>query len=346
MYRFFLSGLRALALMCLVFGHTNQAKSQSVEFGYCEDTAYCVPSVSGMPRSKAIEFNYENVARYSYKASSELSPDEPASGSYASEQRFQVKVRFPIYLGESWKVAAGFKYDNEEFRFKDLSNPNYIVGDVLDDRNLKSIGGRVYIVKSWRGNHYFALRAGADLNGDYTSDNQPKSDYLRVSVAPLFGLKKDANTLYGFGLAWGYNFGRASLYPFLVYNKTFNDRLGIESILPAKAAVRINFSDHTILYSGLALEGASYTIDPQRADLNQFSSLHLQRSEIRVFASLERELHDFLWMNFEAGVRFNYRFEVTDDAVFNPVSIVGVSRSPAFYIKTGIFLVPPRKFVD
>ncbi len=320
--------------------------AQTSDINFCEDTAYCVPSVSGMPRSKALEFSYETVTQYPYQANSGLSGLPALTNGSADEKRFMVKVKFPVYIGESWKVAAGFQYFNEEFSFEGLDDPNFIVGDVLNERNLKSIGGRIYAVKAWRGKHYFALRAGADLNGDYTSESQPKSDYLRISVAPVFGLKKDANTLYGFGLAWGYNFGRPSLYPFLVYNKTFNDRWGLETMLPAKAAVRVNFSEKMMLYSGVQLEGASYTIDPQRPDLERYSSLRLQKSELRLFSNLEREIHDFLWVQFEAGVRFNYRFALTDNAIINPATLVEVSRQPAFYVRTGIFLVPPRKFVE
>lgn len=341
-----ISCFRVLWFFALLLGPLKLAFSQGADMVFCTDTTYCEPSVNGMPRSKAVEFSYEGVIRYPYQASSSLSNPESTTRSIADEKRFQVKVKFPIYLGESWKVAAGFQYFNEEFQFNDLDNPDFVLGDVLDERNLKSIGGRIYAAKSWRGKHYFALRAGADLNGDYGTDKQPKSDYLRVSVAPLFGIKKDPNTVYGFGLAWGYNFGRPSVYPFLVYNKTFNEHWGLETILPAKAAVRVNFSERTLLYSGFQLEGASYTIDPQRDDLDRFSSLHLQKSEIRLFANLEREIHDFLWLQAELGVRFNNRFELTNNAIINPVSIVDVQRQPAFYFRTGIFLVPPRKFLE
>ena len=322
------------------------AQAQGLDVIHCTDSTFCVPSVWGMPRSKALIFEYENVFSHRLRATSDLEAVGNGSGELQREERLDFKLRFPIYLSESFKMALGFSYFNEDYIFKDFDNPDYALFQSLDDKNLKSMGMALYLTKAWKGKHYFIMRISTDLNGDYKAGVLPRDRYLRVSIAPMFGVKKDAWTSYGGGIAWGYNFGRPTIYPFFFYNRTFNDKLGIESILPANAMLRVNFSQSMILYSGVALEGSSYTIRPSGEALAQFETLQLRKSEIRLFANLEREIHDWFWFNVEAGVRFSYRFELAENLLYNPETIIDMRRRPAPFLKAGVFLVPPKKFLE
>lgn len=310
----------------------------------CLDTVFCVPSVPGMPRTKAFQFSYENVLSYGLTADSFDPVRFPNSaGEARREERFEARLKFPLYLSKSFKLAMGISYFNEDYLLEDADEAANPLLHGLNDRNLKSMGAVLYMVRSWRGRHYFLMRLSAHLNGDYRNGVLPRDSYLKVSAAPMFGVKPNANTIWGVGMAWGYNFGKPSVYPFAVYNRTFNRRWGIEALLPARVAARVNFGESTLLYGGMALEGASYTVHLLE---EEFGTLQLRKSEIRSFLRIEREIHDWLWCDFELGGRFSYRFELTGNEPYRPNTIVDMKRDPAAYARLGVFVVPPRKFLD
>ena len=70
---------------------------------------------------------------------------------------------------------------------------------------------------------------------------------LKASVAVGYGVKKDANTFYAFGAYFGYTFGMPSLYPAFIWSKRYQDKFGIDAMLPqsirlwAKSSEKIYF---------------------------------------------------------------------------------------------------------
>ncbi|MFT7589573.1 MAG: hypothetical protein ACI959_001792 [Limisphaerales bacterium] len=311
----------------------------------CPDSVYCVPSVIGLQRSKFFQIEYEFLTPHDVTASSVLAGT--GNGRLLNEHRYKFDLRFPIYNKPHLKFALGFAYSNDDFIFDQSVEEDYPLFATLNDRNLKSTGIRFYMVRAWQGKHYFIVRASVDLNGDYSGGIIPQNNYVKYSIAPMFGFKKDERVSMGGGLAFGYEFGAASIFPFFVYNHTISKKFGVEMVLPASARVRYTFSKKTLLYSGVKLSGASYTLNTLEAGpLSDIGTVQLQTSEIRLLANFEQEIYDFLWFKVEVGARFNFVFDLTTEEAFRPDVLVSAKRAPAPYFRTGIFLVPPRKFLQ
>jgi hypothetical protein len=131
-------------------------------------------------------------------------------------------------------------------------------------------------------------------------------------------------------------------------NKTFNSKWGVEMLLPARAAVRRNFSAKSLMMFGYELEGQSYHL--QRANENNLSPMfysdattndwELRKSEIRARLSWDKSITDFIWFNVQAGAVVNYRVAIDQDASQSEAWLDNNLGIP-FYFRFGIQLVSP-----
>ena len=239
-------------------------------------------------------------------------------------------------------MALGFSYFAEEYRFD--NGGDYSFYESLERKDLRSIGTSLYILKPFKGNKYFLFRASFKLNGDYFLDHIPNADFLKISVSPLVGWKHSPTVSYAVGAALGYNFGRPTIYPLFSYNRYFNKRWGIESVLPVNIKLRFKPNEKNIFYTYAEVKGASYTIqlnDQQYGD----AALHLRKSEVRFLLSYEREVHDWLWVGFEGGYRSNINFELSESNRRNSDVLVSNKFQGAPVFNLSLFIVPPRKML-
>lgn len=307
----------------------------------CDDSTFCIPSVVGLPRTKGIVIKREVVHDYHIRSTS--AEDYGNSiGEVRRNRRWEMKLKAPVILRDGFKMAVGFKYFVEEFNFEDLEDPEYPFYKNLEDRSLKSIRGDVFMIKPSKGNKFYILRVSVGLNGDYTTKSAPTSDFLRFTASPLIGWKKNDYVSYAVGAAFSHNFGRRSLYPIFVYNKSFNNQWGFESILPVEVKLRYSTLNlKNFFYFKAELNGANYSIRLPGED----ELLYLNKSEVRTLLSWEREIHDWLWFGIEAGARFNIDFDLTMSPKSNAEVVVGNSLNEALVFSVSLFAVPPRKLL-
>lgn len=320
---------------------SEKIKSQG-EVCLSSDSVFCIPGVLGKASTKVFEIEYENTFGHNITSLSRINDLQSGSGEISYSKRLAIKAKLPIYLKDHLKIALGLHYKYEDFHFSDPENTLGFYQS-LDGRNLKNIGATLYIIKSFRGNTFFMTRISASFNGDYKLSEFADSRYLKMAISPMIGWKLNARTSLGFGLSYGYNFGKVSLLPFAVFNKTFNDKWGIESIIPVKFRVRYNHNDKTVLSVGAEYRGASYSIGLDHPALENYDHLQLRKSDILVNIQLDRQLGKYLWCNFSIGVRNNLGFNLTDGNVRNPQTLVSSLPQRSIYFKTSIYLSPPKK---
>ncbi|MEM1407712.1 MAG: hypothetical protein AAGG59_13115 [Bacteroidota bacterium] len=329
-----------LFLLALALSH-NLAYSQGSVLN-CTDSAFCVPGVVGLPRSKGIEIKREIIRDYAIRSSSSEGFGN-AEAEVLRNRRWSLKARFPIVAKDNITIAAGVKYFVEEFNFDDPEPIDYSFYSNLEDKSLKSLRTDFFIMKPTRTNKYFLLRLSAGLNGDYTADNQATTDFLRFSIAPLMGWKKNDYVSYAVGVAYSYSFGRRSIVPIVAYNKTFNSQWGVESVLPAEAKLRYNtLNQKNYVYLKAQLDGSNYGIrlDDQIDDIT-----YLEKSEVRFLLCWEREIHDWLWFSVESGFRSNIDFDLSDSPTLSSDELIRNNLNVAFTYGFSIFVVAPRKFL-
>ncbi len=306
------------------------------------DSTFCNPSILGMARTKGVVFKYEHIPDYYSRSVSSQENISSSKNEVELNRRIEFKAKLPLWIRPNLMVAAGFKYASEQYQFEQISNANSL-DNALNGKTLKSIGGTLYVVKPFRGNHYLMLRAGADLNGDYQLKDVRNIHFLRFSFSPLYGIKRDAYTTYAVGFSYNNLFGRSTLSPVLVYNKTFNTHWGIELTLPVSAKLRYSPNPKTFVYATAELNGANYTLRLNNPELSTYSTLYLQRSEIRLLLNYEREIYNFLWFGMEAGLRTPYKYVLAQSTFTRRDPIVGYRLNQALILNASLFLVPPRK---
>lgn len=95
------------------------------------------------------------------------------------------------------------------------------------------------------------------------------------------------------------------MYVFL-WNKTFNDKWGMELLLPARGHLRYNFSTSSMLQVGFELEGNQFWMNLANSPKGE---IYLQRGELKPRLMWDRKLAGFIWFNAQAGLRYNWRFD-------------------------------------
>jgi hypothetical protein len=190
--------------------------------------------------------------------------------------------------------------------------------------------------------HFLIFQAEAALNGNYNfNDIKPDFGLIKYSATAVYGWKYSDNQNLGVGITRTYRGGRVLHIPVLLWNKTFNDRWGMELLLPARGHARYNFSTKSMLMFGYELEGQSYHVQSaQGANTTYgFSQMELRKSEIRARVSWDKSLTDFIWFNVQAGVRPMYRYDLapreSDDA------FISNKMGMPLYFRVGINLVSP-----
>ncbi len=311
----------------------------------CTDSTFCVPAVFGMTRAKAIVLKQERVLHYGITSDGGDSGFGNGSDEVNFNKRWQFKLRFPLLLKPGIKIAMGLEYFKEEYHFDGYPNTDYPFYQNLEDKPLRSIGATFYMVKPWMGNRYFMMRVGAKFNADRDIKDMLDSDFLRVSVAPLIGWKKNPYTSYAVGFAYSYDFGRQSIYPVFSYNHTFSNRLGLESILPLEVKLRYSLTEKNILFATTRFHGANYSIQLNDPNFPEGEDYILRKSEVRFLLTYEREVHDWLWFSIETGLRSNISFKLMDSPDRDAVTLIDNKFNHAFLLNFSIFIVPPRKFL-
>lgn len=189
--------------------------------------------------------------------------------------------------------------------------------------------------------HFLIFQAEAALNGNYNfGDIRPDFGLMKYSATAIYGWKYDDSRNLGVGLTRTYRGGSVLHIPVLLWNRTFNERWGMELLLPARGHARYNFSTKSMLLFGYELEGQSYHIQPGPQSTSYgFSQMELRKSEIRARVSWEKSLTDFIWLNMQAGVRPMYRYDLaqqqTEDA------FISNRMGMPLYFRVGLNLVSP-----
>jgi len=311
-------------------------------FTWSRETGYCNPSVVGLPRAKAVIIKYELQPAYKIISTGKQGTYGNSEAETKSNQRWDFRFRFPILNKPSLTIAAGIKYTQEEFNFRNIKANTYEFYKELEDRPLKSLGLHFYALKPTKNNKYFILRASFDLNGDYNSNQFSVKDFLKFSITPLVGWKRSENLSYAVGLSYGYTFGKPLIFPVVSINKNFNCNLGIESVLPVNIKLRYTKNDKNYFYTGFDLNGASYRLNNAGTSFSEYNKLHLFRSELRYTLNYEREIHDWLWFGIEGGIRHSFNFNLNNGPRARSNVIISNKVRDAPLINTSIFVVPPR----
>ncbi len=290
-----------------------------------ESVKYCTQKVRFLSPTKLISLGYEWQApfdmKFTYKGD-------------AGDQSFQEQnVRFfggargqfnaPVISNNRFILNVGANYYESSLSFEKSEakiNPhpyNEALGSALT-KGLRTVGLNVTAFKPLDEKHFLILSALGDFSGNFgwnTLEKQlPKPTY---TFAALYGWKKSENMMWAIGATQTWRGGEKLYIPLFLMNKTFNDKWGLEILLPARAHLRYNFSPQSILLGGFEIEGNSYQISKNElAFVNTKGSaidqLELRRSELKFRLMYEQKITGFIWLSVQAGWRMNYKFNFSE----------------------------------
>ncbi len=241
--------------------------------------------------------------------------DSPAQElDVQSVQGFRFGANFPVISKTNILVNLGLNYWESHYSIdNDQQHP---LSTALQENALRTTGILVTIFKPFNEINFILFQGAANLSGDYFLPDFLPLDLTRFSATLIYGWKKHDRLLYGFGLTRTYRIGEANYVPVILYNYTFPSReWGIEAAFPARANLRRNFSSRSLAFVGYELEGQSYRIGAIEG-IGGIANPELRRSELRIRATFEHSLKDFIWLSAQVGLRYNWSFNVDDGDFF------------------------------
>ncbi|MBX0291435.1 hypothetical protein K3G63_13370 [Hymenobacter sp. HSC-4F20] len=309
---------------------------------------FATPSVVGMGPSKGLIFHYERVPRFNVASDGKVVGLQDYNSQATKNARLVIKGYIPMLNHPHLKLILGVNYEREEFKFRQFPT-GYELYDNIEDKGLKTLGTQLAVIRPVNEENWYIFRVKGELSGDYTSSELSVRDYLRVSSEFLYGWKRSPTFSWGVGVQLGYTFGRQSIYPAVLYNRTFSNHWGVEALFPARVTARYNASPRSLFFAGYSVDGLNYIIklrEPlRRENAIDLRTLELRETEVKFRGRWEREIYDFLWFGLEGGYRYNYAFDAFDRTNDNRVKIIDSKLAGAPYASLELFIVPPRKFL-
>lgn len=336
MYRFLLLYLIS-AVGTNLFGQTKpNFFPEEVESQVVGIRCFCEPGIKNKSRSKGLEL------RYLLRGNGNFTSDEVQfSRPYTSFERFEqfgIRLRVPIINRVDLKLLLGYKHESEVYNL-DQIGPDFTESfEGINGKKLKSNAFNLLLVKSLNEVNYLAFRGSFAMNGDYKGWLEFDHRYTIYKGAIILGVKKSEDFEWGPGIAFSSSFRQNSLLPFLLFNKNFNDRWGVESIFPAFVNFRYNLNQNTILLFGGEYSSQSYRTTFSTSNAEQFD-YSINHSEMIASIQLEKKLASWVWTNLKVGYQENFSTDFGSKTDVTPP--FKAEPSNFFIFQVGLFLSPP-----
>ncbi|MGZ0015170.1 DUF6268 family outer membrane beta-barrel protein [Yeosuana sp. AK3] len=300
-------------------------------------STYCIPALKGVPIGKGVSIEYQNVSGYSLETIDKTGDFSNSKNDIKSNTNLEIKLKVPVINKDYLSIVVGLKYNKEEFHFKNQNQHPFYQN--LEDRGLQSIGANVTIIKPTKSKKFWVLKANADLNGDFGTINS-FSDYLKFSISPALGWKVNDNFSYALGASYNYRFGSPIIIPVVAFNININEKWGLEAILPLFVKSRYQYNNGLIWRNAIEIDGASYKIANFNSQFNNYSNLHLHRSDIQLTTRIEKKLIGWLWAASEVGLRKNLTYNLTNSNRSRDRIVFENNLSNGFLFNVSLFISP------
>lgn len=298
----------------------------------------CTPGVPNKSKGKGLELFYQ------YNSGQGLSltkgfQDAQINTEIEFVEKFRAKLKIPIINKASFKMIMGFEYGQEVFHYGNISGAYANVFESLNGRALKTNKLSLYLTKSFDEKYYGLLRLRTSFNGDYEGLINFDNRYATYSAIGLLGIKPREDIEWGVGLTFSKNARRTNIFPFLVYNQTFNQKWGVETVLPIQVFGRYNVNRNTILLFGAEYNSKEYSVDIKNSFDDFNSPYHYKNSEINLQLVLEKKLFSWVWLNAKGGYQLPLASEFRTDL---PDYSFTAKAGGNYFFSFGIFMSPPE----
>lgn len=305
--------------------------------------------ILGLSPTKLLNLSFDYAGQNTW----ETSAGDAFTGNYTNNEStfnrnygLRLETNYPVISNNRLIVNAYLNYWESRYS-ADASEPQ--LGQVFNNSPLRTTALGALIFKPLNEKNFLLFQIEGAVNGNYNFGSiDIDFSKTKYSASALYGWKSDDYTNMAVGVTRTYRGGRLLHIPVLMFNKTFNETWGLEMLLPARAAVRRNFSPKSFVMFGYELEGQSYYLQGENEALlspsfNSNSTMNeweLRKSEIRTRISWDKAISDFVWFNVQAGVIFTYRMDIDEMASSSNAWLTNNVGIP-YYFRFGIQLVSP-----
>ena len=296
----------------------------------------CTPGVINKSPGKGLLIEYKLTSGGSF------TPDEVATGISPSKvsqlSRLRLRLKVPVIIKPKTKFLLGVDHFQEQYQLNFIQPAFAQQLNLIDGTTLKSSRLTAYLLQSVGETNYLGFQARVAYNGDFSGVINTDAYYRQIRISAIWGIKKREDLEWGIGLFYNDNFTRKIILPFALFNRTFNERWGLEAAFPVSVLMRYNFTPRSLLLFGPEFSSAAYAL---RGTQNLVAEEYFFRhTELNFGAKYERELTPWIWANIHAGLQINFDSEYQKAAnssdLFEPDLITGA------FLKIGLFLSPPN----
>jgi len=301
---------------------------------------YCKPGLSYQSRSRGAEFVYQYNGARTYRNTEDMQTGNIPS-EVKSSYLLSANIKVPLLNKEQYKLLLSFKHTQERFNLSSFGQDFENIFNEFGNANFKHSAIGVIFSHSYNEYNYIAVRGRYVSNGNYARLMDFDSKYSFYNILAFWGRKKTDNLEWGAGVRFGKNIeGENRIIPFIVYNRNFSDKWGIESVLPSFIFLRYNPSLKTILFAGIEIESQNFAFDLESNTPTDPNTYIFDYSRVLLSASVEKKIIDWVWFEVKAGfaMPFNSQFDSVELPSFE------VDPNDYFAFKFGLFISPPDEF--
>ncbi len=309
------------------------------------DNPFAKPGIRNASPGKALSITYERQPNYKLM-SGQADAQDKGDNEVEAKERFEAKIKFPLVLRGHWKVLGDMYYSFERYDFDELRQEDYFAFQAIDGTALKRTRLTLFGFRSMSPKHYIALRGEVSANGDYGGFIDLNKKFMVYRVAGVFGIKKNEDTELGFGVMANNSFRRSAVYPFMLYNHNFNDKWGLETVLPIKATLRRNLSEKSILSFAAEYWSSAYALDLEPPNAPAPVGYIFKSAAAQFFVEWEKNfLNTWTWVSFRGGYSYNFdsRFVLNGTRTGGQIDAYP---SNSVFVSVSLFLAPPKKFME
>ena len=301
---------------------------------------FCKPGVQNKSRSRGFDFSYGILGSSTFEPE-----DDPLTrpfSSFRNVEQLEINAKFPILNKEHFKILLGYKYYRETLRFDNVGQDFEEVFRELSNQRLNSNSFSVIISKPIDETRYLAGRFRYSLNGDYEGWIKFGEKYRIYKFLAMYGIKPSEDLEWGFGLNVASGFRGNSVLPFILYNRNFNQKWGLEAILPGLIYGRYNLNSKNILLAGIEYSSQSYRLDVTESAFNIWDYAY-NHSEIMIALNWEHQFSNWIWGDIKVGYQMNFSSDF--EAKTDNTTPFNVEPTNNLFFKIGLFLSPPDDLI-
>jgi len=300
---------------------------------------FCKSGVNNQSRSRGMEWSYLFQNRRRYKSTDEFQFTDPFTEIDLSID-WEFKVKIPVLNRDDVKLLVGYNHNEETYRLSQVGIDYSDVFQEFSQTRFKSNQLSTYFLKFYA-DQYFIASFKWSSNGNYNNFFSFDKRFDFFNIAAIWARKVTPDFEWGVGFRYGKRLdNRHQLIPFVLLNRNFSDKWGVEAVLPAFVFFRNNINPNTNVLYGAELAGQSYVFQLPSTTFDTPSYI-FDHSKVQLKVSLEQKIVDWVWLNIEAGYHLTFYsgFESENLSSFE----VEPENHP--FAKIGVFLSPPDKFL-